>query len=706
MSSAQGKESDRQYIRLWESASPGHPRSLLYFATARSHRKYIEIDDLQDFIHALFAASQMRYTLEHSTLAKRLGFTPGSLLRIFAVGIIIPMLSHVYWHGAMPATIETAMRAATLVGTIIGQYAFGVLADLYGRRKMYGLELLVVIVATVGVTMASDGASKSMNLVGWLISWRFLMGIGIGGDYPLSAVITSEFAPTKSRARMIATVFFMQPCGYLVATLVALFATLANKNGLPTNIPTDVDSIISCTDDELCRRTIDRIWRWVIGAGAIPAAIAILFRISIPESPRYTMEVLNRPDEALEDVNEMGWKRAGRTPHHAPDLELQTSDSRNLAGNIPTTTLAGVSKQTTNQEAANNKNKSCSNVSEMVEHQILGNLGGNARSGSISSPNVPPPISGASSITTIDEPDNRPAEGDDDSDIGEEKPSEWERFYTGFVEHFFTKGHWPTLLGTSLSWACFDFAYYALGPNSYKVISKIFNEKPLKFTREPGGTPLHLPTRSIYTDLVENSWHSLIIVSIGSMIGGLGMIKLTKRISPRTVQLFGFLVLTAILIAIGISFETVSRHASVPLIAFLYVLSQIFFEIGPNFTTFMIPAELFPTRFRCTAHGISAAAGKIASVVVQAFVAYSPIGPYRSSDPAAEWLGYVIVIFAAFMLLGAAVTKWLIPETRERDGSNKPLEQLEDVAKVKRPIRFSCVSARKGVGVPADQLGG
>ncbi|EDN05179.1 predicted protein [Histoplasma mississippiense (nom. inval.)] len=564
---------------------------------------------------------------------------------IFAVGIIIPMLSHVYWHGAMPATIETAMRAATLVGTIIGQYAFGVLADLYGRRKMYGLELLVVIVATVGVTMASDGASKSMNLVGWLISWRFLMGIGIGGDYPLSAVITSEFAPTKSRARMIATVFFMQPCGYLVAT--------------------------------------------------------------IPESPRYTMEVLNRPDEALEDVNGMGWKRAVRTPHRALDLELQTSDSRNLAGNIPTTTLAGVSKQTTNQEAANNKkNKTCSNVSEMAEHQILGGLGGNARSGSIPSPNVPPPISGTSSITTIDEPDSRPAEGDDDSDIGEEKPSEWERFYTGFVEHFFTNGHWPTLLGTSLSWACFDFAYYALGPNSYKVISKIFNEKSLKFTREAGGPPLPLPTRSIYTDLVENSWHSLIIVSIGSMIGGLGMIKLTKRISPRTIQLFGFLVLTAILIGIGISFETVSRHASVPLIAFLYVLSQIFFEIGPNFTTFMIPAELFPSRFRCAAHGISAAAGKIASVVVQAFVAYSPIGPYRSSDPGAEWLGYVIVIFAAFMLLGAAVTKWLIPETRETDGSNKPLEQLEDVAKVKRPIRFSCVSARKGVGVPADQLGG
>ncbi|OAT09314.1 MFS transporter, PHS family, inorganic phosphate transporter [Blastomyces gilchristii SLH14081] len=105
-----------------------------------------------------------------------------------------------------------ALPAPPPVRTIIGQYALGVLADLYGRRKMYGLELLVIIITTVGVTMASEGASQSMNLAGWLIFWRFLMGIGIGADYPLSAVIVSEFVPTKSRARMIATVFVMQQC--------------------------------------------------------------------------------------------------------------------------------------------------------------------------------------------------------------------------------------------------------------------------------------------------------------------------------------------------------------------------------------------------------------------------------------------------------------------------------------------------------------
>src|SRR5437762_13999347 len=100
------------------------------------------------------------------------------------------------------------------------------------------------------------------------------------------------------------------------------------------------------------------------------------------------------------------------------------------------------------------------------------------------------------------------------------------------------------------------------------------------------------------------------------MTGGLGMIGLFNSVSPRTIQLFGFLVLAALFIAIGTCFQLVEPAASVPLMAFLYVLTEIFFEIGPNFTTFMIPAELFPTRFRCTAHGISAASCKIAPVLV------------------------------------------------------------------------------------------
>ncbi|EFR02715.1 inorganic phosphate transporter PHO84 [Nannizzia gypsea CBS 118893] len=644
---------------------------------------------------------------------------------IFAVGMIIPMLAHVYWHGTMPMHIETGMRAATLLGTIIGQFVFGILADLYGRRKMYGFELLIVTLSTIGVTMASDGASGSMSIVAWLIVWRFIMGIGIGGDYPLSAVITSEFAPTRSRGRMISTVFYMQPCGYLAATLVALIAMAAHGGSIPHNIPTRVEDIVSCTDNPECRRAMDSVWRWVIGIGAVPSAIAIFFRFSIPESPRYTMEVLNRPDEALEDVNEMGWQRVPQKTMTPGDIEMQLpplpdqhpqSQSQPMPeGNRiqtekpPSLSVrpASAISQPSNQPISND----WSHFDPRQHHRSASRAttdGASQRSPrrvsrthTISSAH-----SGAgSSLSFSTSNDDEPADStlvEDDFAPPTKEASQWTHFRTGFYNHFITNGHWPTLLGTSLAWACFDFAFYALGPNSYKVVGKIFNEKVLCFPSvvKQGGklpSPCLPPGRSLYEDGIQNAWHSLIIVSAGSITGGLGMIKIIKRTSPRTIQLYGFILLAVIFVIIGVCFQVVPRSASVPLIAFLYALSQVFFEIGPNVTTFMIPAELFPTRFRCTAHGISAMSGKIASVLVQAFVAYAPIGPYKpsdnnpsdsnSTDTKAQWLGFVVIIFAAFMVLGAAVTKWLIPEARQTDGLARPLEELQYLAKIRRPAK-------------------
>lgn len=49
----------------------------------------------------------------------------------------------------------------------------------------------------------------------------------------------------------------------------------------------------------------------------------------------------------------------------------------------------------------------------------------------------------------------------------------------------------------------------------------------------------------------------------------------------------------------------------------LYCIANFFENFGPNTTTFIIPGEVFPTRYRATAHGISAASGKFGAVVAQ-----------------------------------------------------------------------------------------
>ena len=112
---------------------------------------------------------------------------------LFVSNIVLPMISYVYWRDDTSSSQAMKINIATLAGTMLGQIAFGYLADRYGRKKMYGVELVTLIVATLGVVMSSEGAEHSMSVFGWILSWRIIVGIGVGADYPLSAVITSEY---------------------------------------------------------------------------------------------------------------------------------------------------------------------------------------------------------------------------------------------------------------------------------------------------------------------------------------------------------------------------------------------------------------------------------------------------------------------------------------------------------------------------------
>jgi len=116
---------------------------------------------------------------------------------IFAINLVTAMLGVVYWQGAsgshagkIPTNSDTAIKVATSGGTVLGQVGFGWLADIVGRKRMYGLELILIIFATLAQALSAP--SRAISIVGILIFWRVMMGIGIGGDYPLSSVITSE----------------------------------------------------------------------------------------------------------------------------------------------------------------------------------------------------------------------------------------------------------------------------------------------------------------------------------------------------------------------------------------------------------------------------------------------------------------------------------------------------------------------------------
>jgi PHS family inorganic phosphate transporter-like MFS transporter len=94
---------------------------------------------------------------------------------------------------------------------------------------------------------------------------------------------------------------------------------------------------------------------------------------------------------------------------------------------------------------------------------------------------------------------------------------------------------------------------------------------------------------------------------------------------------------------------------------------QFFQNFGPNATTFVIPGEVFPTRYRSTAHGISAAAGKLGAIISSAgLFQLKDIGGKNAQVPT------LLIIFSVFMVVGLIFT-FLLPETK-----GKTLEQLSN----------------------------
>lgn len=151
------------------------------------------------------------------------------------------------------------VSSTALIAAFVGAFVFGRLGDVLGRKKIY---VLVSIIIGVGAL----ASAFSPNII-WLIVARFIMGVGIGGDYPMSAVMTSEYANTKDRGKLVGMVFSMQAAGLVVGPIVAITLLAA---GIPDAL----------------------VWRLMLGFGAIPALAVVVMRMRMPESPRYAAKVI------------------------------------------------------------------------------------------------------------------------------------------------------------------------------------------------------------------------------------------------------------------------------------------------------------------------------------------------------------------------------------------------------------------------------
>ena len=151
----------------------------------------------------------------------------------------------------------------------------------------------------------------------------------------------------------------------------------------------------------------------------------------------------------------------------------------------------------------------------------------------------------------------------------------------------------------------------------------------------------------------------------GSLPGYWAAVLTIDTLGRKPLQVVGFLVLTILFCVLGFAFHLLSETAMLA----LYVVAQFFFNWGPNTTTFIVPGECFPTRYRSTAHGMSAAMGKLGAILAQVISIPilsrdAPPNCTTSSKSCSPWLNRLMQIFALFMLCGTLVSIFCIPETK------------------------------------------
>ena len=130
---------------------------------------------------------------------------------LFIIGIASALITQ-DWH-LSPGRLAL-LNSTMLAAAFLGATAFGRIADLVGRKRVYWLVAAIMVVGSLGSALAPTY---------WvLIVFRFVLGFGVGGDYPVSAVIMSEYANRKDRGRLVGMVFSTQALGLIVGPLIAL----------------------------------------------------------------------------------------------------------------------------------------------------------------------------------------------------------------------------------------------------------------------------------------------------------------------------------------------------------------------------------------------------------------------------------------------------------------------------------------------------
>jgi MFS family permease len=189
-----------------------------------------------------FTFSQITSTQRRTLIAAALGW----MLDAFDVMLYALVLAHIMRDLGMSKATAGGLGTLTLLASGIGGVLFGFIADRIGRKRALMLSILTYSICSFASGLATSVAT--------LAAFRFILGLGMGGEWNTGATLVAETWPTELRAKAISIVQSSWAIGYALAALVAgVVLHYAN-------------------------------WRTVFFIGIAPALVILWIRKDVPES--------------------------------------------------------------------------------------------------------------------------------------------------------------------------------------------------------------------------------------------------------------------------------------------------------------------------------------------------------------------------------------------------------------------------------------
>ena len=463
--------------------------------------------------------SSIRHWFQHSAWPGMGLFGESYLL--FSVGTLKPVWEMLYpdcWAGDDGNVCSTALlNSITLtlvVGVIVGMIVLGTIANRIGRRTGSIATATLMTFGAVGMSVCSMLLSDNPSfLFGSMAILLFVFGIGVGGEYPLSAASANERAMAELQTRIsresdnnydaegpsatnfgrgkgVLLVFSMQGVGVFcnAMTITALLL------------------IMEQVGNQYNSQMLLAIWQITYAVGAAVLAYVLVTRILYLEESK----VWASDKEMREDG--ISIKSAIHHQHNAVASTFADYDRQKLQ-HMPSTSSEDDRNSSTN-------------------YLLLRNYG-------------------------------------------------------------------YRLLGTSLSWLLWDVAFYGNKLFQSSFLVALFGNNDVTLFQLTGAATLNA-----------------LVALVGYFAAACIVDK--PSVGRFKLQTYGFSITGALFVCCGFLRDSIST----PSLVILYFSSSFFGQCGPNATTFLIPAEVFPTECRTMSHAISAASGKVGALIAAMLFSY------------------------------------------------------------------------------------